>query len=539
MLFPVNAMMLDGIIGNFQDGIWKSVKRILIALMIPASFVLIFLLYYGSRYGLSSLLDISLPAYFKDYKEETMQSPVESGIYKTITSEKIKFDGLFDSGKECFLSIDPSSMKAPFKIYVYDMTSFFNRDQVECLYKYPRQYQGCYKFSDCGMGPEIYRINGVKMDINQDQLCDFSVRETHMFSLEVIIHYKLLSSPYRTLKPEEADAFYVPVYFGLHYMCDYYPQGSGTWMLQHLFSFLTHQPYFNKGLLHFTTFGRTLHDLHSDVIPVIQNYHANSLVFMSIEDEFEPNWIDFIKIHDIRSFTLPYPSYVHLISCYSTNSNQTSFNQRNDTTSRINRGTERNVFVLLAMGQRELTPLRERLESQFRIQTDESHEEYFNKRPVGAKEDMVLLHTNPCVEPVIHITTRWLTNSVFCLQPGGLTPSRKSVYDSIQSGCIPVLFKDSRPIILAFPDKIPYKDFTVTIPEEHVVTNTTSVLSYLKAISRTRIVQMQLNMRRVQKFLQYSVMDGVVRTEHDDAVKLILEEIGYILTINNVTRNKQ
>ncbi|KAL3831749.1 hypothetical protein ACJMK2_023463 [Sinanodonta woodiana] len=467
-----------------------------------------------------------------------MQGPKESEIYKSLKSEKIKLEELLDSEKVCFPSIDTSSIKTPFKIYVYDMTSFFNRDQVECLYNYPTQYHGCYKFSYCGMGPEMHRINGVKIDLNQDQLCDFSVRETHMFSLEVTIHYKLLSSPYRTFKPEEAHAFYVPAYFGLHYMCDYYPQGSGTWMLQHMFSFLTHQPYFNKGLLHFTTFGRTLHDLHSDVIPVIQNYNAKSLVFMSIENEFEPKWVDFIKSHDIRSFTLPYPSYVHLIHCYSTNSNQTSFNQKNDNTSSIYQGTERNVFLLLAMGQRELTPLRERLESQFRIKTDESHEEYFNKRRVGAKEDMVLLYTNPCVESAIHVTTRWLMNSVFCLQPGGLTPSRKSIYDSIQSGCIPVLFKDSRPIILAFPDKIPYTDFTVTIPQEHVVANTTSVLSYLKAISRTRISQMQLNMRKVQKLLQYSVMDGVVRTEHDDAMKLILEEIGDILTIKNVTRSK-
>jgi hypothetical protein len=52
-----------------------------------------------------------------------------------------------------------------------------------------------------GLGREIYKLG--KYD-------DMSVRDTYQYALEVIIHQKLLNSPYRTKNPDEADLFYVP-----------------------------------------------------------------------------------------------------------------------------------------------------------------------------------------------------------------------------------------------------------------------------------------------------------------------------------------
>ncbi|KAL9256905.1 putative beta-1,4-xylosyltransferase IRX10L [Drosera capensis] len=44
---------------------------------------------------------------------------------------------------------------------------------------------------------------------------------THMFAAEIFMHCFLLSSPVRTLNPEEADWFYTPVYS----TCDLTPNG--------------------------------------------------------------------------------------------------------------------------------------------------------------------------------------------------------------------------------------------------------------------------------------------------------------------------
>eukprot|EP00122_Pirum_gemmata_P019120 Pgem_evm1s17907 len=37
------------------------------------------------------------------------------------------------------------------------------------------------------------------------------------------------------------------------------------------------------------------------------------------------------------------------------------------------------------------------------------------------------------------------SNTIFCLEPGGDTPQRKSIIDSIAAGCIPVFFGDIVP----------------------------------------------------------------------------------------------
>lgn len=55
-----------------------------------------------------------------------------------------------------------------------------------------------------------------KKILQKDQRC-----LTHMFAAEIFMHRFLLSSPVRTLNPEEADWFYTPVYS----TCDLTPNG--------------------------------------------------------------------------------------------------------------------------------------------------------------------------------------------------------------------------------------------------------------------------------------------------------------------------
>jgi hypothetical protein len=53
-----------------------------------------------------------------------------------------------------------------------------------------------------------------------------------------------------------------------------------------------------------------------------------------------------------------------------------------------------------------------------------------------------------------------MLEATFCLQPPGDTLTRKSIYESILSGCIPVVFRSDAAYVeqLAFPDVVPYEE---------------------------------------------------------------------------------
>ncbi|KAJ8309701.1 hypothetical protein KUTeg_011566 [Tegillarca granosa] len=78
----------------------------------------------------------------------------------------------------------------PFKFYIYDLHPKFNTDLVKAI-KENKMLNQCFELDSNGMGPELFKYG------DQKQL---SIRNTHQFSLEVIIHNKLKLSPYRTMK---------------------------------------------------------------------------------------------------------------------------------------------------------------------------------------------------------------------------------------------------------------------------------------------------------------------------------------------------
>ena len=62
-------------------------------------------------------------------------------------------------------------------------------------------------------------------------------------------------------------------------------------------------------------------------------------------------------------------------------------------------------------------------------------------------------------------------HAVFCLEPSGDTLTRKSFYESIQLGCIPVVFRNDTAFLrqLAYPHIVPYHEMWVYVPEAAVL----------------------------------------------------------------------
>ncbi len=162
----------------------------------------------------------------------------------------------------------------------------------------------------------------------------------------------------------------------------------------------------------------------------------------------------------------PYPAYGHLDGQAASHDSYT--NQL--------RTMNRTIFLFLAAGTRRSNPFRAAIFDNFLSnpsshQTDLSYNEFTKnlKRQNKTLQDKqftnsVWLTTRECQGRHHLYTHDWMTRSVFCLQPPGDSPTRKSFYDAIIAGCIPVIFKEKYPVKYPFQDRIDYSQFTFTPP---------------------------------------------------------------------------
>ena len=98
-------------------------------------------------------------------------------------------------------------------------------------------------------------------------------------------------------------------------------------------------------------------------------------------------------------------------------------------------------------------------------------------------------------------------NTTFCFVPPGDSLTRKSLFDSFATGCIPVIFAQAT-INQYFwhipPDVIDL--ISIYIPRQRVVNEGLNVLNYLKEITADQISKMQEKIERIAPMLQYSVV---------------------------------
>ena len=68
--------------------------------------------------------------------------------------------------------------------------------------------------------------------------------------------------------------------------------------------------------------------------------------------------------------------------------------------------------------------------------------------------------------------------------PAGDTLTRKSFYEALLAGCIPVVFRSDGRYLeqLAFPDQIPYAEMWISLKGEHLTSGALDVYTALKSI---------------------------------------------------------
>lgn len=112
------------------------------------------------------------------------------------------------------------------------------------------------------------------------------------------------------------------------------------------------------------------------------------------------------------------------------------------------------------------------------------------------------------------------SKAVFCLEPAGDTPTRKSIADSITFGCIPVLFSDLTDNVAPW-FWLDWKDRArVLVPRREFVAGRIDLKKLLGSIPNDFLVLMQATLKAKARQFQYSVDD-----DQQDGVRIILDNL--------------
>lgn len=335
---------------------------------------------------------------------------------------------------------------------------------------------------------------------------------THQFSLEIVIHERLKLSPMRTMDPSQADMFYVPAYIGSLCAGQHY-QGIAE-KVNELKNFLDNSDYFLRGKPHFSAAAKIQREMASNLCPYLQQPFTNNITYLGIERQHITSSIYHIYPYSLmlRSsiIVVPYPSYGHFRLSEETHLNTPHIR-------------DREVKILLPVGTTRSNPKRAKLMDQFPLKTKQPFYKLDFSRYTNTH--MVLFYASECDIERRKSLISWMEISVFCVQPPGDSPSRKSFYDSIMSGCIPVILKEEHePNPYAFHHILDYDSFSITLDFDLIHKYNHNIETLLSDISMAEIENKQRHLKQIAKYLQYSIPNGKSERE-SDAFQLVFQQL--------------
>lgn len=128
---------------------------------------------------------------------------------------------------------------------------------------------------------------------------------------------------------------------------------------------------------------------------------------------------------------------------------------------------------------------------------------------------------------------RPMLRASFCLQPPGDTPTRRSTFDAILAGCIPVFFEDlsaKSQYSWHLPEN-EFGGFSVFIPKEDVVFKGMKILNVLQRIPRSRVRRMR---ERV-----IELIPRIVYRKHNGSPGLRMKKDAFDLAIDGILEKIQ
>ncbi|XVF51501.1 hypothetical protein PTKIN_Ptkin04bG0190000 [Pterospermum kingtungense] len=373
-------------------------------------------------------------------------------------------------------------------IYVYDLPSKFSKDLVgQCGDMVPWT-NFCKYFNNEAMGEPIAKLGK-------------GWYQTHQYALELIFHTRALKHPCRVYNENEAKLFYVPFYGGLDILRWHFKNVSNdvkdTLALELVKWLENKKPWLQKsGKDHVFVLGKISWDFRRSrdaswgtrLLELDQMQNSMKLLI-----ERQP-W----HINDIG---VPHPTYFHPHSDDDIITWQLKIIRSN-----------RENLVSFAGAARPGAPQNIRSILINQCNSDQSKCRFLNCTSGG------------CDQPE-HVIELFM-ESEFCLQPPGDSPTRKSVFDSLVSGCIPVLF-DPFTAYYQYPWHLPedHSKYSVFIDQEEVRRGKVNVVETLMKVS-------QREREDIRRYIVYELLPGLVYGDSNSHFEKFQD--AFSITINNL-----
>ncbi|KAF8014107.1 hypothetical protein BT93_H0064 [Corymbia citriodora subsp. variegata] len=305
------------------------------------------------------------------------------------------------------VSTPPTECRAGVSVYIYDLPPEFNIGLLEDCQHLNRFANMCPYVANRGLGQPLPSLGPAWFATNQ-------------FTSEMLFHARLEGHPCRTHDPARADLFYVPFYGGLHMSSKSREpdpavrDALAVRMVEHVVGL---SPWWQRrrGRDHFITLGRTAWDFMRKSDGGL-DIGANALLHMPAVKNMSVLVVERQPWTGKNQHGLPYPSYFHP----NTSGEMLTWQEK------MRRSKRPYLFSFIGKA-------RKGGEAMAAIRN-----EMMRQCEASPRCELVNCAANEssCHDPAEVL--RVMTRSEFCLQAPGDSFTRRSTFDSLLAGCIPV-----------------------------------------------------------------------------------------------------
>ncbi|KAA0055138.1 xyloglucan galactosyltransferase XLT2 [Cucumis melo var. makuwa] len=379
------------------------------------------------------------------------------------------------------------------RIFVYDLPTVFNQDILDNCDNLNPWSSSCSAMANGGFGQRADSLAGI---IPENLLQSWYW--TDQFVTEIIFHNRILKHKCRVLEPESATAFYIPFYAGLAVGKFLWTNSTAEERDQHcrsILKWLSDQEYYKKsnGWDHFITMGRITWDFRRSKD---KDWGSGCIYLPGMRNItrllIERNPWDYFDVG------VPYPTGFHPKSQNDISAWQQFIRTRRRTHLFCFAGATRAAF-----------------RKDFRAML--LHQ---CKNSTGEKCRVVDCAGSRCSNGTSAILETFLTSD-FCLQPRGDSFTRRSIFDCMVAGAIPVFFW-RRTAYYQYEWFLPGEpgSYSVFIDRNAVKNGTTSIEAVLERFSREEVKEMRE--RVIESIPKFIYGTGEVRDAFDVAIEGVL-----------------
>ncbi|CAN6856605.1 unnamed protein product [Brassica oleracea] len=375
-------------------------------------------------------------------------------------------------------------------IYVYDLPSKFNKDLLgECSDMVPWA-NFCSYFKNDALGESIESLGKGWF-------------RTHQYSLEPIFHSRVLKHPCRVYDENLAKLFYVPFYGGIDVLRWHFKNVSedikdvlAIEVVKWLGSKQSWRK--NSGKDHVFVLGKISWDFRR------KNKFSWGSSLLEMEEMKNPTKLLIERNPwEVNDVAIPHPTFFHPKTDDDISNWQNKIIQKH-----------RRSLISFAGGARPGNPdsIRSTLIDQCTSSPDQCR--FLNCTSGGCDKS----------ESVIEL----FQDSEFCLQPPGDSPTRKSVFDSLVAGCIPVIF-DPYTAYYQYTWHLPedHRTYSVYINKEDLKAKKVNVINELMAMSLREREDMR-------SYIVHELLPGLVYGDPNGKFERFRD--GFDITIDSLLR---